>query len=98
MSGKDRTALQKKIGTEQQKLQQMQAAFQDALVKAQNTALQGLLTKVKSIVDGIAQKGDFSLVITKSAVAYMGTNTTDITKQVINDHCVCVALVGMLAC
>ncbi len=84
MADKDRKAAEQKLIVDQQNLQQMQMAFQQDFVAAQNKEINALLARVKSVVDKIAADGKYSLILTNSSVAYVDSQF-DITNQVLQE-------------
>lgn len=82
MSSSDLQTLQTKIGTESRDLQQMQQNYMQDLRTAQSQAMQKVLAQVDSIVQNVAKKNNFDLIIQKNAVAY-SSSRVDVTDQVI---------------
>ena|SRR3990167_8680011 len=82
MKTAERNALQDKIAKEQQQLQSMQMAFQQQYIAARDKALSSLFEHIKTIVDGIAKKQGFNLILTNEPVAYADDNL-NITDEVV---------------
>lgn len=83
MKPAERKALQEKIAKNQQQLQTMQLSFQQEYVAARDKELAGLFKEVKAVVDGIAKKQNFDLILTNEPVAY-ADDGLDITKEVVS--------------
>lgn len=81
MKSADLKVAQQKIMDEQKKLQDAQEGFQRDMLKAQNEAMQTVLTKVEKMVQSIAEADKLELVVTKAAVAYNNPKF-DITAKV----------------
>lgn len=82
MKAKDKTALEKKITSEQHDFQKQQGDFRNAVIAAQNKAMQKVFVQVKKIVDGVASQQKLNLIVTKSSVVYNDADM-DITAQVL---------------
>jgi outer membrane protein len=82
MSQDDRNKAQEKLLEERTKLQTLASSFQKDLAKAQNQAMQKLLTKVGNIVSGIAKENKYDIVLQRDSVPYAKPDM-DITNQVI---------------
>ncbi|NNM58208.1 MAG: OmpH family outer membrane protein [Legionellales bacterium] len=83
ISVSDAQALQSKISSEGRDLQQMQDNYMQDLRAAQQQAMQQVLSHVDKIVQQIATKGHYDLILQKNSVAYSSPRI-DITQQVID--------------
>ena len=83
-AGKKESDKQEEIVKEQQRLQKMQAKFQEDIGKAQNDVMQGILKNVENIVKKTAQAKNFDMVVTKTSVAY-NKEELDITSDIIKE-------------
>lgn len=83
MSASDKQAAEQKLAKEEQDLQQMQASFQRDYMDAQNKAINQLLQDIKSVVQKVAVKDNYNLVLISASVAY-ADKSTDITDEVLN--------------
>jgi len=84
MSNKDREALQQKVQDESKQLTQMQLAFQQDIISAQNQEMETFVNQVKGVMDNIAKQNNLDLILDKSTTVY-AANGLDITDQVIKD-------------
>ncbi len=82
MTAAEKTALEKKIASEQQDFQKQQGDFRNQVIAAQNKAMQKIFVQVKKIVDGIASEHKLNLIVTKASVVYNDADM-DITGQVL---------------
>lgn len=82
MSEKEKTTLQNKMATLYQDYQVKVKEFQQKISQRKNQETNKLLALVTQVVDNIAAKEDFSLVISKQAVVY-SKPSTDITAKVV---------------
>jgi outer membrane protein len=71
-----------KIADEQKTLSKDASDFQQDLSKEQNKMMKNVLTQLNDIISSLAKKNNYSLVLDAQAVIYVGTGSTDITKQV----------------
>jgi len=83
LTDQQRQTLQNQITADQKQLQQMVMQFQDNVTKAQNAAMQQVMTEINNAVKTIASKQNLDIVLLKPAVIY-AANTTDITSQVLD--------------
>lgn len=83
MSNADKQTAEQKLGQEQQDLQQLQASFQKDFMAAQNQAVNTLLTKIKGVVESVATKGNYSLILVSGSVAYSSKNM-DVTQEILD--------------
>ncbi|MCD6055085.1 MAG: skp [Gammaproteobacteria bacterium] len=83
MSDKDRSALEDKIISEKSAFQGHVAAFQQDITTAQSEAMQSLLDQIKNVVEQVAKKDGYTLVMEKRSTAY-ATNDVDITNAVVS--------------
>lgn len=72
-----------KINKERNNLQVMQAQFQQDLQDAQAKAMQKILSQIKTVVNAIAVKGNYDLILQNSEAVYYRASY-DVTQQVIN--------------
>ena len=82
MTESTRNSLRDKIVAERRSLIRMQQDFQQDATVAQNQAMKTFLEKVNKVVEGVAGKEGYEIVLQKSAVPY-SSDTLDITKQVL---------------
>lgn len=83
MKDADKKAAQDKIVAQQKKLQEDQAKFQNDLNTAQGTAMKDIVKKIEGIVNGIADKQKFDLILAKAGTAFNKPGL-EITKDVID--------------
>ena len=82
MSDSEKKELQSKIMQTRQSFEKEGQAYQKDLSEQHNKSVQALYEKVKTIVDSIAQKGQYDLVLQKDAAPYSASKL-DITDQVL---------------
>jgi len=82
MSEKKKKALQDKVIKQQEDFQKLQISYQTDFIKARDKALSGLFKEVKGVVEKIAKKENFDLVLTSEPVAY-ANDDLDITSLVV---------------
>ena len=82
MTESDRNTLRDKIITERANLQAMITSFQQDLDSAQNTAMQKLLGQVALIVNDIAKKDHFDMILQGDNVPFV-VDRLNITTQVL---------------
>ncbi len=82
MSEKEKTELQTKMSGLYQQYQVKVKEFQQKVAQRKNQETNKLLALVTQVVDNIAAKEDFDLVISKQAVVFSKPNT-DITSKVV---------------
>jgi len=83
MTNDDRTRLKNKIVSDRAAYEAMAKSYQEDLSKAQNDAMQKLMTKLQSAVSEVAQKDGYTLVVQKGAVLYSDPKS-DVTSQVLD--------------
>lgn len=84
MSEKDKQAAAQKILDQEQGLQKMQLAFQQDFMTAQNKEVNSLLDKIKSVVNKIAEKDKYDLILVNASVAY-SKPSLDVTQAVLGE-------------
>lgn len=82
MSDSDRQALQDKLANQKRELMFKQQTYQEDVVRAQNEEMQKLLDSVRGVVDTIAEKEKYDIVLQKESLPYVDSKL-DITDQVI---------------
>ncbi len=83
MSPKDKQAAEQKLAQDEQNLQQTQTAFQRDYMDAQNKAINQLMNDLKAVVQKVATKNGFNLVLISASVAYSDPGL-DMTNDVLN--------------
>ncbi|MFT3742583.1 MAG: OmpH family outer membrane protein [Gammaproteobacteria bacterium] len=83
MSAADKQTAEQKLAQQQQDLQQQQASFQKDFMSAQNQSVNTLLNKIKGVVESVATKGNYNLILVSSSVAY-SSKDMDVTQDVLN--------------
>src|SRR5262249_54022385 len=83
MSAKDKQATEQKLTQEEQNLQQLQASFQRDYMEAQNKSINQLMTDLKAVVQKVAVKDKFNLILINASVAYADQGL-DVTNEVLN--------------
>ncbi|HCU05343.1 MAG: hypothetical protein A2X77_00610 [Gammaproteobacteria bacterium GWE2_42_36] len=81
MQAKDKADLQAQIDKIQQDLTQKSQTFQQNVMNAQQKEMQDLLAQITTVVKGVAEKHNITLVIDKSAVVY-SVDGLDMTAEV----------------
>ncbi len=84
LTNEERTKLKDKIISDRSAYETMAKSYQDDLSKAQNDAMQKLMTQLTSAVGQVAQKDGYTLVVQKGAVLYSKPDT-DVTQQVLDE-------------
>lgn len=82
MSATDKTALQAKVSDEQRDLQRMQEDYMQDLQAAQQAMMQTVLKKLDGIVQSIAAKNGYDLILQRNSVAF-ASQRVDITPEVL---------------
>lgn len=82
MSSSDKKLLQEKIMKAQQDLEKKGSQYQQDLNSAQNQAMETFFGKVKKVIDALAKKEKYNLVLQRDNVPYMDENL-NITKKVV---------------
>lgn len=83
MSASDKQKAEQKLAQEQQDLQQLQASFQKDFMAAQNQSVNTLLNKIKGVVESVATKDKFNLILINASVAYSDKGM-DVTDEVLS--------------
>lgn len=81
MSQSDLQGLQTKVADERRDLQRMQEDYMQDLQTAQQQAMQSVLKKIDGIVQDIATKGHYDLILQRNTIAFASPRV-DITSQV----------------
>ena len=84
MSDKDKQTQGQKLMQQEQSLQQMQASFQQDYMAAQNKQVNVLLEQIKAVVNKIATRDKYNLILVNSSVAYSDPNL-DVTQAVLTE-------------
>lgn len=82
MSMEERNNLQNKITEDKANLQILTTSLQKDLELAKNKSLQTFMTKFTSVINKIAQDGQYDLIQQSSNILYLN-NKLDITQQVL---------------
>ena len=82
MSQSDLQGLQTKVADERRDLQRMQEDYMQDLQTAQQQAMQTVLKRIDGIVQNIATKGNYDLILQRNTIAFASPRV-DITNQVI---------------
>lgn len=77
-------AAQQKIVDDQKKLQDLETNFQNDVSNVQNQKMQVILKHVEELVNNLAAKGKYDLVLTKMSAAYSNPKL-DITDDLIKE-------------
>lgn len=83
MSASEKNKMISSITKKTEDFKQQQAKFEKDFMQARNEKLQGLLSQVKGIVDKIADKEDYDMVLSRSSTPY-ARDRFDITNSVID--------------
>lgn len=83
MKTDERTNLESKLMTDQNKVKSMIAAFQSDLSKRQSESLHGFSQQLDSVVSKVAAQSGYDLVIQKGSTLY-AKNNLDITQQILD--------------
>lgn len=84
MSSKKASALKATIASQETQLRTQQMKYQQDLIAAQNKAMQGFLTQLKSAVTKVATQKHLSVVFPKNSLLYSGSDS-DITSAVLSN-------------
>jgi outer membrane protein len=84
MSDKDKQAAEDKLYKQQQDLQNMQSELQRDYMAAQNKQLDELMNTIKGVVEKVAAKNNFDLILVNSSVLY-ANKSMDLTEQVAKE-------------
>lgn len=82
MKADERTRLENKLMTDQNNVKSMIASFQSDLSKQQSESLHGFSQQLDGVVNKIAMKDGYDVVIQKGSTLY-AKNDLDITSQVL---------------
>ncbi len=82
MSATERTKLQTKIVTDKRDFQRLQEDFRQDLNVAQNQSIQKVMGTIHEVVDTIAKKENYDLILQKDAVPF-ASERVEITAQVL---------------
>lgn len=82
MSQNDLQALQNKVNEERRELARLQEDYMQDLQSAQQEVMQSVLQQLDKIVESIATKGHYDLILQRNNVAY-ASQRVDITPQVV---------------
>lgn len=83
MKAADRSALENKLMTDENKVKSMVASFQSDLSKQQSESLHGFSQQLDSVVSKVAAQSGYDLVIQKGSTLY-AKNNLDITQQILD--------------
>lgn len=84
LSASEKSKLQEEIVNQKRDLQRLGQDYQQDLTSEQNKSMQQFFTQLKAVIDKIAQKGQYALILQKEGVPYAASKI-DITQQVIKD-------------
>ncbi|WP_342219493.1 OmpH family outer membrane protein [Rickettsiella endosymbiont of Miltochrista miniata] len=82
MKAADRSALENKLMTDENKVKSMVASFQSDLSKQQSESLHSFSQQLDSVVSKVAAQSGYDLVIQKGSTLY-AKNNLDITQQIL---------------
>jgi outer membrane protein len=83
MSAQERTDAQNKLIEQRNNLQKAMVSFQQDLGNAKSAAMQKFSAKFNEVLSGIAQSGNYDLIVQKQTTPYVAPKY-DITGQVLN--------------
>lgn len=83
MNAADRSALENKLMTDENKVKSMVASFQSDLSKQQSESLHGFSQQLDGVVSKVAAQSGYDLVIQKGSTLY-AKNNLDITQQILD--------------
>lgn len=83
LTNEQRTKLKDKIISDRSSYESLAKSYQEDLNKAQNEAMQKLMSQLGDAVGEVAKKDGYTLVVQKGAVLYSQPDT-DVTKQVLD--------------
>jgi outer membrane protein len=84
MSDADRNKLQDQIIADKANVQGMAISFQRDLQQAQNKAMQDFMNQLTGVVNDVAKKNGYDLILQRAGVPY-ANNNLDITAQVLQE-------------
>jgi outer membrane protein len=83
MKDQEKKDMQVKLTSQQKKFVEMQGSFQKDLMAEETKAMQEISKQIQEVVDGIAKKKGYNLVLAKGAVAYNDVSF-EITDEVLS--------------
>jgi outer membrane protein len=83
MNAADRSTLENKLMTDENKVKSMVASFQSDLSKQQSESLHGFSQQLDGVVSKVAAQSGYDLVIQKGSTLY-AKNNLDITQQILD--------------
>ncbi len=83
MGDADRNKLQDQIIAEKANVQGMAISFQRDLSQAQSKAMQDFMNQLTQVVNGVAKKSNYDLILQRAGVPY-ANNSLDITNEVLD--------------
>ncbi|MGD9590923.1 MAG: OmpH family outer membrane protein [Candidatus Berkiella sp.] len=82
MSEAEKAKLEKEVVSSQRELQHLQAEFREDAALRQQEEMKKLMDKVNTVVEDVAKKDKYDLIIHKDVVPY-AVKTVDVTDKVI---------------
>ena len=83
MSDADRNKLQDQINADKANVQGMAISLQRDLQQAQNKAMQDFMNQLTAVVNDVAKKGNYDLILQRAGVPY-ANNNLDVTALVLS--------------
>jgi len=80
----DKTKLQNKIVADKQSLDAQAQTFQRDVAAAERDAMKKFMDNLQASVNRVGKEGQYTLVLIRAAVPYIGEGSIDITKQVLD--------------
>lgn len=84
LSATEKSTLQNDSDKQKRELQRLGQDYQQDLTGEQNQAMQQFFTQLKTVIDKIAQKEQYALILQKEGVPYAASKI-DITQQVLKE-------------
>lgn len=84
MSDSERNKLQDKVMADKVEMQTQIVSFQRDLQQAQNKAMQDFMGQLTQVVNNIAKKGNYDLILQRAGVPFANDNL-DVTDQVLKE-------------
>lgn len=84
MNDADRNKLQDQIIADKANVQGMAISFQRDLQQAQSKSMQDFMAQLTTIVNDVAKKGGYDLILQRAGVPY-ANNSLDVTAQVLQE-------------
>lgn len=84
LSATEKTSLHADVETQKRDLQRLGQDYQQDLTSEQNQAMQKFFTQLKTVIDKIAKKEQYALILQKEGVPYAASKI-DITQQVLKE-------------